>query len=104
MTRLEFYFGGDVGAAGGVSEADWRGFLETEVTPRFPDGLSVSDLYGQWRDAMGTIGREQSKLLTVIVPDAATQSANIAAIRDAYRLRFKQESVLFVAAPVCAGF
>src|SRR5579872_2119619 len=33
----------------GVSEADWRGFLDREVTPRFPNGLSVLDVYGQWQ-------------------------------------------------------
>jgi len=33
----------------GVSEAEWRAFLDREVTPRFPSGLSVIDAYGQWR-------------------------------------------------------
>ena len=69
----------------------------------------VKDFYvvqdaGQWRNAMGTIGHEQSKLLTVIVPNARAQTANIAVIRDAYKARFMQESVLFTAAPLCAGF
>ncbi len=33
----------------GISEADWRDFLDREVTPRFPSGLSVVDVYGQWQ-------------------------------------------------------
>ena len=32
----------------GVSEAAWRDFLDKEVSPRFPAGLSVVDVYGQW--------------------------------------------------------
>ena len=33
----------------GVSETEWRSFLDKEVTLRFPAGLSVMDLYGQWQ-------------------------------------------------------
>jgi hypothetical protein len=33
----------------GISETEWRNFLDREVTPRFPAGLSVVDVYGQWQ-------------------------------------------------------
>jgi Protein of unknown function (DUF3574). len=53
--RSELYFG--VGEESGpadrpqaepISAARWRAFLDKEVTPRFPDGLTVFDAYGQW--------------------------------------------------------
>src|SRR5690606_33904629 len=50
--RSELYFG--VGKANvdpgvdAIGEAQWREFLDGEVTPRFPDGLTVVDGYGQW--------------------------------------------------------
>ncbi len=49
--RTELYFGvGPVDDAdGAANEKRWREFLDREVTPRFPDGLSVFDVYGQWR-------------------------------------------------------
>ena len=31
-----------------ADEARWLAFLDREVTPRFPRGLSVIDVYGQW--------------------------------------------------------
>ncbi|KPB77637.1 Lipoprotein [Pseudomonas syringae pv. maculicola] len=33
-----------------MNAARWREFLDKEVTPRFPDGFTAFDAYGQWRD------------------------------------------------------
>ncbi len=41
-----------------VSEAEWRTFLEAEVTPAFPDGLMVLNGFGLWRGSAGTMPRE----------------------------------------------
>lgn len=48
-TKLYFGLGPVDHPERGVSEADWRGFLDREVTPRFPQGLSVMDVYGSGR-------------------------------------------------------
>ena len=52
-----------------VSEARWSQFLASEVTPRFPDGLTVYDAKGQWR-APGSkkISRERSKVVMIAMP------------------------------------
>jgi hypothetical protein len=47
-TKLYFGLGPADRPEKGISEAHWRDFLDKEVTPRFPDGLSVVDVYGQW--------------------------------------------------------
>ena len=39
-------------------DAAWDAFLADTVTPRFPDGLTVLDARGQWRDSEGLIGKE----------------------------------------------
>src|SRR5689334_13609346 len=52
-THLYFGLGPADHPEQGVSESDWRTFLDREVTPRFPSGLSVVDLYGQWRSSNG---------------------------------------------------
>jgi len=103
MTKLELFFGGNIGGAAGVSDADWRRFLADEVTPRFPDGFSVTNLEGQFRNAAGMIVAEESRELMVIVP-RGDDAAKANAIRDAYKARFRQESVLLVQSQVCAGF
>jgi len=104
MMKLELFFGGNIGATGGISETDWRRFLTDEVTPRFPDGFSVLDVHGQYRNAAGMIIAEESRELVVIVPDGGDGAGKANAIRDAYKMRFRQESVLLVQSAVCAGF
>ena len=51
MIEVELLFGRNIGGKLGVSEAQRRAFLAREVSPRFPDGLTVFDTAGQWRDA-----------------------------------------------------
>lgn len=105
MTQVDLYFGRNIPTGGEVSDAQWRQFLDEVVTPRFPDGLSVLDVYGQWKSTRtGTIARERSKRLSVIVPDAAASAAQVEAIKAAYKQRFRQESVLQAEAGVCAAF
>ena len=60
----ELFFGRRIQAHGEVSDADWGQFVDAEVTPRFPDGLSVNDVYGQWRELKGSFVHEQSKALS----------------------------------------
>src|ERR1700683_1050349 len=83
-TKLYFSLGPADHPEQGVSEAQWRDFLDKEVTPQFPDGLSVIDIYGQWRVAAdSTTLRERSKLLNIVYPDNAENAAKIDAIRAA---------------------
>ena len=42
----ELLFGRDIGRHLGVSNSDWTHFVARELTPRFPDGLTVSDTHG----------------------------------------------------------
>lgn len=105
MTQVDLYFGRNIPSGGEVSDAQWRQFLDEVVTPRFPDGLSVLDVYGQWKSTRtGAIARERSKRLSIIVPDAAAAATQVEAIKAAYKQRFRQESVLQSEAGVCAAF
>src|SRR5215213_5206971 len=67
------------------SDARWRQFLAREVTPRFPDGLTVYETTGQWRDPQrNIIVRERSRVLRMIVPVEAAVQDKIDAVADAY--------------------
>ncbi len=104
-TRL--YFG--LGLAGvpeqGVSEAQWRDFLDKEVTPRFPDGLSVVDVYGQWQGKTQTNPeRLRSKMLIIDYPDTQQNRDKIEAIRAAWKQRTGDQSVLRVTEPADVSF
>lgn len=101
----ELYFGRNIGDRLGVTEKQWQRFLDTEVTPRFPDGLSVMDAGGQWRDTdTGRVVREPSKLLVLVLTDADAARPKLAAISDAYKREFQQQAVMTVVRPACVSF
>jgi hypothetical protein len=89
----------------GADEVRWRAFLAREVTPRFPDGLTVYETTGQWRDPQTkAITREKSRVLRIIVPADAPMQDKIATVTEAYRKQFAQKSVGIVTRPACASF
>lgn len=104
MVTAEMLFGRKAGDRLGVSEAAFANFVAAEVTPRFPDGLTVIDARGQWREASGAIVREPSKVLLLTFRDDAGKRAGLDAIVDAYKRRFHQQSVLTTMRSVCATF
>ena len=87
-----------------MNDAAWDAFLEETVTPRFPDGLTVLDARGQWRDSEGLILKERSKLLVILAPPSDDGMRLIDEISDEYERRFNQESVLRVVYDVCVSF
>jgi hypothetical protein len=105
-TIAEAYFGRNVKTRAPVTDAEWARFMADTVTPAFPDGLTVLDGVGQWRNAEGRISREDSKLLLLVLPghDQAAASARLAPVTAAWKARFAQESVLTVFRAGCAGF
>lgn len=97
LLRTELYFGTAKADGSQVTEEDWETFLAEEVTPRFPDGFTVLQGYGQFRSA-GKIVRESSFVLIVLYPlnRRKGSSEKIEQIRRAYLKTFQQESVLRV--------
>ena len=102
MIQAQLFFGRNVTGRVMISEDEWRQFLDEDVSPRFPAGFSVADIDGQYRNAAGVIVRERSKQLLIV--GSGGEETKLNAIRDAYKRRFNQESVLFVESPVCAAF
>jgi hypothetical protein len=88
-----------------ISDAHWQDFLARVVTPRFPDGLTVSEGMGQWRDRVTSrITHEPSRLVWIVTPDRPGLRQDIDAIRAAYRSEFAQQSVGVLAGSGCAAF
>ena len=104
-TRLYFGLGPIDHHDQGVSEADWQDFLDREVTPRFPDGLSVLDVYGQWQGRNQTMPqRLRSKMLIIDYPDTAENRAKVEAIRAAWKRKTGDQSVMRVTEAVEVSF
>jgi hypothetical protein len=104
LARLELLFG--MGKADGseVSDAEWRSFLDAEVSPRFPDGLMVLTGDGQWRSRVGGRATEKSRVVEIWYRPTADSDAKIEAIRSAYKGRYGQESVMRVDGFSCVSF
>jgi len=105
-TVAELFFGRSMPNGATVSEAEWNAFLADTVTPAFPDGLTAQDAQGQWRDATGQVVREPAKRLLLVLPDTPAEgaAARLAPLAEAYRARFRQESVLRLQHTACATF
>jgi hypothetical protein len=102
MNRVELLFGAATNDGKPIGAAQWRDFLDREVTPRFPDGLTVDEAYGQWRRPDGRIEKSPSRVLTIWYEGDA--SARIDAVREAYKKRFDQMSVMRVDGADCVSF
>jgi hypothetical protein len=104
-TRLYFGLGPADAPDKGVTEAAWSVFLDQEITPRFPSGLSVVDCYGQWlSQRTHKVERLRSKMLLIDYPATAQNSARVEAIRAAWKQRTGDRSVLRVTQPADVSF
>ena len=104
FTEYRLFFGRSGGLVETVSEAAWSSFLADEITPRFPDGLTVLDAAGQWRDSSGTLVRERTKLVIILAGPGDAGMRRTDEIAQAYKRTFDQEAVLRVVGTACASF
>ena len=104
-TKLYFGLGPADEPSKGVSEQAWRDFLDKEVTSRFPAGLSVVDVYGQWQGKEEKAPeRIRSKMLIIDYPRTAANDAKIEAIRAAWKKKTGDQSVLKATQPADVSF
>jgi hypothetical protein len=104
-TKLYFGLGPADLPQKGITEAEWRSFLDREVTPRFPSGLSVLDVYGQWMGKNQTAPeRLRSKMLIIDYPDTSDNRDKIEAIRSAWKQKTGDQSVMRVTEPANVSF
>ena len=90
--------------SGGVSEADFAQFLDGEISPRFPEGLTVIDAQGHATPATGPQISGPAKLVMIVLPGDKDDSTKLQAVRLAYVKRFHQQSVLLMTRGDCVSF
>ncbi|MGV9882021.1 DUF3574 domain-containing protein [Streptomyces sp. NPDC003006] len=78
-----------------VTDKQFMAFIDKEVTPGFPEGLTIQDGRGQWRDSNGRIERERSYELILLYPtgEARKRDVLVEEIRSDYEKAFAQDSV-----------
>ena len=104
FVRTELFFG--LSRPGGViSEAEFKAFVDSRVTPRFPDGLTLLSGIGQFREASQAITVEGAKLLILLYSrQDAEANRKIEQIRSDYKQTFQQQSVLRADETSCVSF
>ncbi|MFD6434886.1 DUF3574 domain-containing protein [Streptomyces venezuelae] len=96
FTETRLFFGTERPDGGpAVTDKQFMAFIDKEVTPGFPDGLTIQNGRGQWRDSNGRIERERSYELILLYPttEARKRDVQIEEIRSDYEKKFAQDSV-----------
>ena len=105
QVTVQLFFGRALKSGAQIDAAQWADYLAREVTPRFPAGLTVLDASGQWQQrATGKLIREKSTVVEIVTSASAETWTKVAAVREAYKKRFSQESVGLVSNLSCAAW
>jgi hypothetical protein len=105
MLVAELFFGRTLKGRGLLSDAQWAEFTAQIVTPNFPDGFTVFDGEGQWRNPQtGLTAKDPTKVLLVAAKRSPDLAGRLTAVIDAYKARFHQQSVGIVTRDSCASF
>lgn len=86
-----------------LADKDLRAFVDQEIAPRFPDGVTVVDGGGQWKGPDDRMMRDAAKVVLVVLPARGNPHVPVEAVRTAYRDRFKQETVVVTPPPACVA-
>jgi hypothetical protein len=104
FARTELLFGLSRSDGPDITEEEFQSFVDLQVTPRFPEGLTLLAGNGQFQDSTGNIVQEGSKLLILLYPFSKDRSALVDEVRAEYKTTFQQESVLRVDEHSCVSF
>jgi Protein of unknown function (DUF3574) len=105
MLVAELFFGRRIKGRAPLTDAEWAEFAAQTITPNFPDGFTVFDGEGQWRNPQtGHIARDPIKILLVAAKRTPALAHRLSAVIDAYKTRFHQQSVGLITRDSCAAF
>jgi hypothetical protein len=105
MLVAELFFARSIKGREPLTEIEWAEFTENIITPNFPDGFTVFDGEGQWRNPRtGHIARDPTKILLVAAKREPDLARRLSAVIDAYKSEFHQQSVGLITRDSCSAF
>lgn len=108
MLVAELFFGRTIGGGarpGRVSESDWDRFAADTLAHTFPDGFTVRNAIGAWRDpASERMITEATKDVVAALADRPEALASVRQAMAVYRQRFHQQSVGLLLRRACGAF
>lgn len=104
VARGELFLGRSMPGGKVIEEAAFNAFASGEIARALPDGYTILESSGGWRNpTSGKLETERSNVL-VAIGEADQLRERLTAIADAYRSQFSQQSVLLVVSNSCARF
>jgi hypothetical protein len=105
-TRAEIICGLNKAAGGTVTDSEWQKFMDEEVTPRFPNGLTVLAGVGQWKGTDGNVEQESCRMIILFYDSVNDKGADqrIYHVAEAYGQQFGQETVLLSSSKAIVEF
>lgn len=103
-TVTELFFGRNIPGRAPLTESEWSEFAASVIAKEFPDGFTVLDGSGAWRDpATNAIMDERTKVVVVAAAedDLATR---IERVTSAYKRAYAQRSVGELSYATCGTF
>jgi hypothetical protein len=110
MLVAELFFGRNIPGRPPVSEAEWSDFVAQVIRPNLPDGYTVLNSAGgagkllPSAPPLGRVAREPAKIVIAAAERSPELKERLTAIIDAYRSRFRQQSVGVITRTACANF
>jgi hypothetical protein len=99
MVRTELYFSREIPGKGAVSDIEFAKFVSEVMSRELPEGLTLSDAFGQYKYKDGAIIKQATKVMIVFHEDSVTESSSIDRVIAAYRKRFGGAKVMRSASP-----
>jgi len=101
----ELFFSRGIKGREPQTDVEWAEFAAQTITPNFPDGFTVFDGEGQWRNPQtGYIAATRTKILLVAARREPDLARRLSAVIDAYKTEFHQQSVGIIICDSCAAF
>ena len=111
MLVAELFFGRNIPGRAPVSEAEWADFVVHVIRPHLPDGYTILDSAGgagklfRVPPPIRRVAREPAKVVIAASERPRPElQQRLTAIIDAYRSRFRQQSVGIITRTACAAF
>jgi hypothetical protein len=105
MLVAELFFGRNIKERGPLTDAEWAEFVAETITPNFPEGFTVFDGQGQWRNPLtGNIAGARTKIVLIAAKREPDLTRRLSSVIDIYKTQFRQQSVGTITRESCAAF
>ena len=103
--QTQLYFGLSLPNGMIISDSAWNVFVRDDISKVFSAGFTVIHSDGNWVDMeQKKLHAEPSCIVTSVSTMTSSLSARIDSLREKYKTRFQQESVLRIDEQSCVSF